>query len=206
MKIASHCRCLLLLLAVACAAPEVLQSKSAIAPEYIDFTGRWQLRRDSAADRERINEAITRAAGGDDSIIPLPQEKRQSGASSTRRTMRRPDGGLVQVFLESGERLKITQTPHGIFISFDRSVVEEFRFGENRTISIGQIEAQRVSGWEGDRYVVETLDRNGMKLTEQYYLSEDRETLHRLIVLRNRDNSDVTMRQSFSRITGTAGQ
>jgi hypothetical protein len=77
-------------------------------------------------------------------------------------------------------------------------VVEEYRFGENRTISVGEIEAQRVSGWDGDRYIVETLDRKGMKLTEQFYLSEDRKTLHRLIVLRNRDNSDVTMRQSYS--------
>lgn len=108
----------------------------------------------------------------------------------------------MQVFLESGERLKITQTSHGIFISFDRSVVEEFRFGENRKINVGAIEAQRVSGWEGERYVVETLDRKGMKLTEQFFLSEDGETLHRLIVLRNKENGDVTMQQSFSRIPG----
>jgi hypothetical protein len=78
-------------------------------------------------------------------------------------------------------------------------VVVEYRFGESRTINVGEIEAQRVSGWDGDRYVVETLDRKGMKLTEQFYLSEDRQTMHRLIVLRNRDSSDVTMRQSFSR-------
>jgi hypothetical protein len=202
MKIAHHFRFTLLLVAAACATPEILQPKGSIAPEYVDFSGRWQLRRDSAADRERINEAISNAAGGDGNIIPLPPEKRQSAGSSGRRATRRPDGGLVQVFLESGELLKITQTSHGIFVSFDRSVVEEFRFGENRTISVGEIEAQRVSGWEGDRYVVETLDRKGMKLTEEFYLSEDRQTLHRLIVLRNKDSSEVTMQQAFSRMTG----
>ena len=204
MPVLKYARFALILLAVGCATPEVLLSKGSVAPENVDFTGQWQLRRDSAADRERINEAITRAAGGDGNIIPLPPEKQQSGSSSARRATRRPDGGLVQVFLESGERLKITQTSHGIFISFDRSVVEEFRFGENRTINVGAIEAQRVSGWQGDRYVVETLDRKGMKLTEQFYLSDDGETLHRLIVLRNKDSGDVTMQQSFSRIPGAS--
>ncbi|MEQ9562422.1 MAG: hypothetical protein RLN69_07875 [Woeseiaceae bacterium] len=191
-------RLALLVLVAACASQEILEPRSAVAPEFIDFSGNWQLRRDSAADRERINRAISKAAGDNADIIPIPPEAGRSGQGS-RRTPPRQGGGLVQVFLESGENLKITQTAHGIFISFDRSVVEEYRFGENRTINVGEIEAQRVSGWDGDRYVVETLDRKGMKLTEQFYLSEDGQTLHRLIVLRNRDNTDVTMRQSFSR-------
>lgn len=195
-------RLAVLLFAAGCTTPEVLQSRSSDAPEYVNFSGKWQLRKDSAADRDRINQAITKAAGGDTDIIPMPPEKRKANSTPARRASRRPDGGLVQVFLESGEHLKITQTPDGIFISFDRSVVEEFRFGENRIISVGEIEAQRVSGWDGDRYVVETLDRRGMKLTEQYFLSGDKETLHRLIVLRNKDDSDVTMQQSFSRESG----
>jgi hypothetical protein len=104
----------------------------------------------------------------------------------------------VHVFLESGQRLKVTQTADGIFISYDRSVVREFRFGENRTVSVGEIVAQRVSGWVGERYVAETLDRNGMKLTEQLYLSSDRQTLHRYISLRKSDQSEVTLQQTFS--------
>jgi hypothetical protein len=192
------CRLVLLVLVASCASQEILQPHSAVAPEFVDFSGHWQLRKDSAADRERINRAISKAAGGDADIIPMPPEAPRSSQGS-RRAPPRQNGSLVQVFLESGKNLKVTQTSHGIFISYDRSVVVEYRFGESRTINVGEIEAQRVSGWDGDRYVVETLDRKGMKLTEQFYLSEDRQTLHRLIVLRNRDSSDVTMQQSFSR-------
>lgn len=112
----------------------------------------------------------------------------------------------MQVFLESGQQLKVTQTIHGIFISYDRSVVREFRFGENRTINVGEIVAQRVSGWVGDRYVVETLDRNGMKLTEQLYLSDDRKTLHRTINLRKPDKSAVNLQQSFDRVSNPASK
>ena len=59
---------------------------------------------------------------------------------------------------ETGKSLKVTQTEHGFFVSLDRSVVEEFGFGENRIVTLGPIEAQRVSGWEGATYIVETLD------------------------------------------------
>jgi hypothetical protein len=187
----------------ACAAREVLQPRSGIAPQGADFSGRWHLRKDSATDRGQLKDAINKAAGGNAEIIPLPPQNRRSNGSRAIPPSRTARDGLVQVFLQSGDRLKITQTPHGIFISFDRSVVEEFRFGENRTVSVGQIEAQRVSGWDGDRYVVETLDRKGMKLTEELYLSDDRQTLHRLIVFRKADDTEVTMRQAFSRVTDT---
>ncbi|MDH4046506.1 MAG: hypothetical protein OEW68_02365 [Gammaproteobacteria bacterium] len=179
-------------------------TKSSVAPPGVDLSGSWHIRTDSAADRDRINEAIGRAAGAGTDIIPMPAEKRQTRVSSSRSSSRQGKGGLVQVFLESGENLKVTQTPHGIFISFDRSVVVEYRFGENRMINVGEITAQRVSGWEGEQYVVETLDRKGMKLTENLYLSDDRETLHRRIVLRKSDNNDVTLKQSFSRSSNSS--
>jgi hypothetical protein len=70
----------------------------------------------------------------------------------------------VYVFLETGAYLKVTQTAHALFVSFDRSVVEEFRFGESRIVSVGEVQAQRVTGWQGDSLTVETLDRNVMKL------------------------------------------
>jgi hypothetical protein len=180
----------------ACATREVLETKSAAPPPGIDFSGYWQLSADSPADRDRINAAIGQAAGGD--FIPLPPERGRNPPPPTRSSSRKSGGGLVRVFLESGQNLKVTQTADGIFISYDRSVVREFRFGENRTVSVGEIVAQRVSGWVGERYVAETLDRNGMKLTEQLYLSSDRQRLHRHISLRKADQSEVTLQQTFS--------
>lgn len=180
----------------ACATNEVLEAKSAAPPPGVNFSGYWALATDSPVDRDRINAAIGRAAGDD--VIPLPPERNRNQPPTTRSNSRKSRDGLVHVFLESGQRLKVTQTADGIFISYDRSVVREFRFGENRTVSVGEIVAQRVSGWVGERYVAETLDRNGMKLTEQLYLSSDRQTLHRHISFRKSDQSEVTLQQTFS--------
>jgi len=68
--------------------------------------------------------------------------------------------------------LRITQTSEGLFISFDRSVVEEYTFGENRTVSVGPIEAQRVSGWVGQELILETMDEQGNVLTETWSLDD----------------------------------
>ena len=65
---------------------------------------------------------------------------------SDQRMKRSMPGSLVHVFLEAGKALKITQTADGVFISFDRSIVEEYRFGEKREINVGPVTADRVSG------------------------------------------------------------
>ena len=108
-------------------------------------------------------------------------------------------GGLVYVFLETGTALKVTQTAHALFISFDRSVVEEFRFGESRLVSVGEVEAQRVTGWEGTQLVVETLDKNGMKLTERFHLTNGGATLQRQITFRSKKLEEETIVQEFDR-------
>lgn len=108
-------------------------------------------------------------------------------------------GELVRVFLESGKALKVTQTEHGIFISFDRAVVEEYRFGEHREVSVGEIVADRVSGWEGTSYVVETLDDDGVKLVESFRLAESGAALRRDIVIERRDKRLYEQVQVFDR-------
>jgi len=108
---------------------------------------------------------------------------------------------LVHVFLETGDSLKITQTNSGIFVSFDRSVVEEYRFGENRTVSIGAISAARVSGWEGAAYVVETLDEDGAKLVDVYRLQNGGRRLQRSIEIRHRDTKILGLVQEFAHVS-----
>jgi len=105
----------------------------------------------------------------------------------------------VQVFLENGELLKVTQTNFGIFISYDRSVVEEFTFGENRLEKIGPIEAQRVSGWEGGAFVVETLDEGGSKLFERWHFGNDAAVLIRDIRISKGEKETFSQRQVFDR-------
>ncbi|MGI9271413.1 MAG: hypothetical protein ACR2QT_06540 [Woeseiaceae bacterium] len=106
----------------------------------------------------------------------------------------------VHVFLEMGKTLKVTQTNSGLFLSFDRSVVEEYRFGENREISVGAISAARASGWEGRTYVIETLDEEGAKLIETYRLENDGSVLRRTIVIWHRDAKKIDLEQVLNRV------
>ncbi len=183
----------------ACGTPEVLLPKSAAVPAGVDFSGKWQLRPESMRDQPRVNEAIDRTDGVDNKTIMREMINRQKNARYGSRGGGETKGGLVGVFLETGDSLKIDQTPDAIFISFDRAVVEEFRFGENRPISIGQADAFRVSGWEGDSYVIETLGEKGMKLTDRYSLADDKQSLIRQITLRSKELEEVTIVQKFDR-------
>lgn len=109
-------------------------------------------------------------------------------------------GSPVEVFLENGAVLKISQTHFGLFISYDRSVVEEYTFGENREVTIGPIEAQRVSGWEDQSFVVETLDKTGATLFETWQISTSGNVLTRSIRISKSDDDSFTTQQTFDRI------
>ncbi len=147
----------------ACAAPEVLLSKSAVVPAGVDFSGQWQL---SDTNGETIRQL--------DGANPVRAEDilKEAKRARTGRPSSSAPGSAVHVFLEAGSRLKITQTDFGIFVSFDRAIVEEYRFGEHRQVNVGPIIATRVSGWEGSAYVIETLDKDGAKLVERYRLED----------------------------------
>ena len=179
----------------ACGSSEVLEPRDGTVPAGTDFSGNWIMREISPAERRRIREAIRKTAGADVAVL-----KAQRAAQGRSRSSRSMKGGQVYVFLETGTALKITQTPHALFISFDRSVVEEFRFGENRMISVGEIVAQRVTGWDGKQLVVETLGKNGMKLTERFQLTDRGSTLQRRITLRSKKLEEETIVQEFDRV------
>ena len=107
---------------------------------------------------------------------------------------------LVFAFYESGKSVKVTQTDTGLFVSFDRSIVEEYRFGENRKVSVGEITADRVSGWEGSAYVIETLDRNRAKLIDSYRLDNQGAQLTRTTALFTGSTRQLSLTQVFDRV------
>lgn len=186
---------LLTLMTAACSKPEILPDYSPDNPAGIDLSGIWQLQGDPRVVDRQISEAIRITDGLSDRIrIPTRQEQQRQRPSNGRSS-----GGLAHVFFENGNQLKVTQTPDGLFISFDRAVVEEYRFGENRKINVGQAEAQRVSGWVTNAYVIETLDRNGMRLTERFALSNNGSELVRSITFRGKDRTAVNVVQVFER-------
>jgi len=170
---------------VACASEPMLVSKNPAVPEGVDFSGQWIVRADSSAGRSQLDNTEDRLV-----VSSRSQRSRRQRSSS---------GISAQVFLEYGESLKITQTNFGIFISYDRSVVEEFTFGENRVVTVGPIEARRVSGWEGSSFVVETLDDSGTTLFETWHLNSDNSVLVRDIRMSKGDEESFTLRQLFDR-------
>jgi len=174
-----------LLLLAGCATDPVLLSKDAAVPAGVDLSGRWIVRADSANQRLPTHS-------DQEQLISHghPQRSRRHKSSSD---------GFVRVFLEFGTSLKITQTDHGIFISYDRSIVEEFTFGENRIVSIGPIEAMRVSGWEEGSFVVETVDDTGKTLYEAWHLDADNAVLVREIHISNGKEEAFRLRQVFDR-------
>ena len=175
----------------ACTTHEVLLPKSAVVPAGMDFSGRWRLH---DTDRESIRRIEEATAGIPDDILKEAQRAR------TGRSSRSSKGTAVHVFLETGTNLKITQTEFGIFVSFDRSIVEEYRFGENRVVSVGPINAARVSGWDGNDYVIETLDEDGAKLVERYRLEGNDSILVRQVVIWVKGKQTLDIELFFDRV------
>lgn len=180
------------LLLAACAARPVLLPKGAVVPVGVDLSGLWQLRVEpgGAGRSSEPPEQLIR-------IPPSSPRRSQGGVTGARSGLSRR--AAVGVFLESGESLKITQTASGLFISFDRAVVEEYRFGENRLISVGPIEAQRVSGWDGSRFVNETLDDDGAILVDSWEVAADGSELLRTITVTQRQERIFSSEQRFDR-------
>jgi len=201
MRIALPIAIFVLMAASGCAGREELLAKSAAVPAGVDLSGQWRLHDDSNDSEKRRVAEQWQASSGSEDIIRLPSRAPQrSGQGSRLQSRPRSSGGTsVRMFLEAGETLKVTQTDHGLFISFDRSVVEEYRFGEKREISIGPVIADRVSGWEGETYIIETLDIDGAKLIETYRLFEDGRKLRRTIAIVNNDKEQLAIEQNFDR-------
>lgn len=182
------------LLAAGCAGRPELPARSAANPVGIDLSGLWVLR---GGD----NKPTARMGGRDQGIrVPPPSGARNSQQRPGRVAKGdRSKNPSVHVFIENGSLLKITQTAHGLFISFDRAVVEEFTFGENRLVSLGPIEAQRVSGWEGPVLIVETMDDKGATLTETWTLGGEGSELVREIGIVDGEKQLYLSTQVFDR-------
>ena len=161
-------------------------------PADVNFDGRWRLRQDGRPDTAQSRQTMTGGLSG----IAVPEQ----AATRRQKSRRSKDESSVHVFLETGRDLKITQTADGLFISFDRSVVEEYRFREHRQINVGPIEADRASGWVDGRYVVNTLDRQGALLTETWALTDDDRQLVRTAFIVFQDQEILSLEQWFDRV------
>ena len=163
--------------ACAGAGPPRLEPVGDVIPVGVSLEGRWQLRGSSDDAERRIRRSEYRSSG-------------KRGA----------DSPSVYVFLRTGSRLKISQTPYALFISFDRSVVEEYRFREHRRVNVGPIEADRASGWFDGAYVIRTLDSEGTLLEEGYALESPDGALVRTVSITHRNEKILSLRQEYDRL------
>ena len=164
-----------------------------VIPAGISLAGRWQLREADDDSARRIRDAGHQAMGSvGDAISPSRRDGDRSKKSK--------DSPSVHVFLETGRDLKITQTGDGLFISFDRSVVEEYQFREHRLVRVGPIDAERASGWKDGRYVILTADREGALLTETYTVLDDGDVLERTMTIEYREEQTLSVQQLFDRV------
>ena len=186
LRFSAHFLIFGLLYMAGCSSAPTLDSKSSVVPAGVDLTGYWLVR-----SGPKFGKAANMDATGGQ-LFPMNRSYRS-------RRQRSRGGASAQVFLEYGETLKITQTGYGLFISYDRSIVEEYRFGENREVSIGPIEATRVSGWEGKSFVAETLDDTGTTLFEAWRLEENDTVLIRNIHIRKGGTDSFAYEQVFDR-------
>lgn len=178
-----------LLFIAACGAAPALLARPGGNPASIDLSGTWVLRGPEAAPRPQEQTIV----------LPRPTSRVSEQTRQQPQRRSRSKDSAAHVFLETGKTLQISQTAFGLFISYDRAVVEEFTFGENRTVSVGPIEAQRVSGWVGGSLLIETMDENGFVLSESWQLQDDGTVLSRDVQIVKGDQQLMAMQQVFDR-------
>jgi hypothetical protein len=63
--------------------------------------------------------------------------------------VRKNSRGVAHLFFEDSKKIQITQTNYSIFMNFDRSIVEEYSFGELKKIQLGNVFCHAVIrlGW-----------------------------------------------------------
>jgi hypothetical protein len=179
------------LLIAACAARPELPTRSAANPADVDLSGAWEIRVEPGAPLIREGEQPQ--------TIQMPKRQPAQSSQPQQRRQTRSKGLDVWIFLETGKVLRVTQTSDGLFISFDRAVVEEYAFGENRRVSVGPIEAQRVTGWVGAELVIETMDMQGALLTETWALEDGGSVLVREMSITDGGKQVFSARQVFDR-------
>lgn len=192
-------------LASGCASPryEPQLSPGARAPDpAVDLSGYWSLRNADSDPLIDFSQKGFTGAGSAQQVIRIREQRGRQGGRAVSRDggNRREKAALAQVFLETGSRVKVTQTHEGMFISFDRSIVEEYLFGEHRLATVGPVAAERASGWNADVYVVETLDEDKVLLRERWYIEGD--TLRRDVQFVQKEEVIFSVTQVFDRRAG----
>ena len=179
-------------LIMSCSAPESLLPFNEIRDENLSIEGVWHF-------NNKYNESIRLS---NKSLSQFMGDRMTNGniySTSENRPINKFSKYNAHLFIRNAEIIKITHNKFSLFMDFNRSIVEEYNHNRVEKISIGEASAFRSSGWRGETYYIETLDSNGLKITESFNLSNDGNVLNRKIIYRNEKQEELIITQSFSK-------
>lgn len=178
-----------------CASIEELDKYNNNSLSEIDLNGNWVFFGKFEDNKKSIASAIKRTNNVNYRGI------KTTGVFDGRNTskVKLNSRGVAHLFFENTNKIKITQTKYSLFINFNRSIVEEYSFGEVKKITIGNVIARRSSGWINNIYRIDTLDNYGMKITEEYKLIKSSNMLERLLIFRDRDLNEISVLQTYQK-------
>ena len=175
-----------------CATPETPNKFGLLENSTINMNGYWEYIGDYNENEKQIISAIKDSSG----VVYRAIKTTGVFDGKSNEKVRKNSRGVAHLFFENSKKIQITQTNYSIFINFDRSIVEEYSFGELKKIQLGNVSAMRSSGWVDKSYFIETLDAYGMKITEKYSLTANN-NLERIIIFRDNKMNDVKIEQLY---------
>jgi len=180
-----------------CATLEELEKYDIKSSPGTDLNGNWIFFGNFNENKKIIAKAINKTNG----VIYRGIKTTGMFDGNSTPTIKKNSRGVAHLFFENTQKIKVTQTKYSLYINFDRSIVEEYSFGELKTIVLGNVKARRSSGWVKDKgvYRIETLDEYGMKITEEYKLLINEEKLERLLIFRDKDLNEIKVLQTYIR-------
>ncbi len=175
-----------------CATSEMPNEYKRVNNKIIDLNGYWEYIGNYNEKKEQIASAIKISSG------VVYQAIKTTGVfnGKSEEKVRKNSRGVAHLFFEDSKKIQITQTNYSLFVNFDRSIVEEYSFGELKKIQLGNVFAMRSSGWVGNSYIIETLDSYGMKITEKYRLTLN-SNLERVIIFRDNKMNETKIMQLY---------
>tara|TARA_B100001063_G_scaffold236146_1_gene255545 strand:- start:1256 stop:1843 length:588 start_codon:yes stop_codon:yes gene_type:complete len=177
-----------------CSAPESLSPFNEIQDEHLNIEGIWHFSGKYNESIKLLNKSLSQFMG----------DRLTNGniySTSKNRSINKFSKYNAHLFIRNAEIIKITHNKFSLFIDFNRSIVEEYNHNRVEKINIGEASAFRSSGWKGITYHIETLDRNGLKVTELFSLSDNGNSLNRKIIYRNEKQEEFVITQSFLKKT-----
>ena len=178
-----------------CASIEELDKYSNKNTSKTDLNGSWEFIGNFEDNKKSIASAVKKTSDVIYQSIKTTGVFDRNNLSKVKPNSR----GVAHLFFENSKKIKITQTNYSLFINFNRSIVEEYSFGEVKKITLGNVIARRSSGWVNNSYRIETLDDYGMKITEEYKLTGSSNNLERMLIFRDRDLNEISILQIYQK-------